>query len=96
MGKKPILTQTSGNAVVTGDAKIHGEAHCFYIKKKPTKVPEQPKSIRISLELRHPLLRKYLARKHARELRYGGKLSHNLIIAEIIAEVLDPPDPPSD
>ena len=95
--KKPTVTKTSGNAKVLGNAKVNGKSYdiCFF-PKKPAKKQAQPKSLRISFELRQPLLQKYLSRKQMRELHCGGKLSHNLIIAEIIAEVLDPLDPSSD
>lgn len=49
--------------------------------------------IRISLTLRQPLLEKYFSWKRGRELRCGGKLSHNVIIADLLAKALEPSNP---
>ena len=51
---------------------------------------KQPKEIKITLTLRQPLLGRYLSLKGQKEVRCGGKMSHNVIIAELIAAALDP------
>lgn len=49
---------------------------------------KQPDFIRVTLTIRQPLLRRYIQRKNLRELRGGGKLSHQVVLTEIISSAI--------